>query len=377
MKKLLQLSSVVGVLCLFAGCVPQENKKQTTRPPIPAIVAKMHKSNVIKTIKSIGQCKASQEVELVAQVVGEIKEVNFQAGSWVTQNDLLFSIDDRKYVANLQLAQAQLEKAKAQLAIDEAQLERSRSLVQDEYISKQEFETYEARVNQDRANILAAEASIINAEVDLEHCQIRAPFDGYIGKSEVDPGDVVNGSTFLVSLKQFTPMYVDYFVSENDFVHLRNAFTQNGNSLDISISLVGNESITCRGKLYFLDNYVDKSTGIVSLRGEFNNSDLLFWPGNSVIVKTELEHLNNVLTVHPEAIRLDAKSSNFVYKVVPDSTSATGFKATKAVIKIAYREENLAVIGDGLSEGDSVVLRGNIMLGEGSDIISMPDQQAK
>lgn len=376
MKQGLKLSSFL-ILVLFSGCGKSRQQKKHTRPPIPVATAKVVKKNVPLCMKSVGRCKAYQEVKITAQVEGELKEVYFKSGQFIKQGEPLYLIDSRKYSANLNLANAELERANAQLAIDQAQLERSQSLVEGQYISPQQYETYKALVQKDKANISAAKSSIEKSTIDFDNCCIRAPFSGFLGKSEVDLGAIINPSQGLVSLKQFSPLYVDFFVSENDFVLLKDSFNRSNNRLKIKVSLISNPEVQTEGFLDFLDNFIDYENGIIRLRGQIANDDLGFWPGNTVKVMVELDVLQGVLTVPVESLKIDAQRQNFLYKVVQDGSSATGFKVSKTNVGLKQKQDDTGILEEGVAEGDTIVLRGNMMLGHGSDVIPMDENNGR
>jgi RND family efflux transporter MFP subunit len=305
-------------------------------------------------------------------VGGELISIDFEEGAFVKEGQQLMHIDDRKYVAHLRSAEAELARTQAQLAIDEIQLERSQSLMHKDYISKQEFETYTTRVEQDKANVTAAKAKIVLAEVDLEHCSIKSPISGFIGKRLVDRGAVVNPMQRLVTVCQISPMSVDFFVSENDFPQLNQAFQKQG-QLNLEMTLIAHKDTRAKGILKFLDNKIDHESGVIHLRGMFENADYQFWPGNSVRVNIELNMLKDALLIPSESIKVNPLGKFYVYQVKFDETSKTKHKAVQIFPEIGFRNESLSVVRSGLQVNDKVILRGNMLLGSGSDVIPMPD----
>ncbi|MDR1907226.1 MAG: efflux RND transporter periplasmic adaptor subunit [Puniceicoccales bacterium] len=361
---------------IFGGCGKKSGSQPDQpkgRPPVPVVVTKAARRNFPVHLSSIGRCRAYNEVDIVSQVSGEIISVDFEEGAFVQRGQALFHISDRRYAANLKAAEADLDRHRAQLSIDQVQLERSQSLMDKDYISKQEFETYSTRVAQDRANIVSAEATIERAKIDLEHCSIGAPFSGMLGKRLVDRGAVINAMQQLVSIRQMTPLSVDFFVSENDFPVLKRQFEANGRRLNLDISLVANREIRTRGILKFLDNKIDAESGIIHLRGEFANEDQQFWPGCTVRINVELEVLKDVIVVPSESIKVDNSGRPYLYQVRTDETSATKHKAAQVYPEVGYRNQEFTTIKRGIDEGESLILRGNMLLGNGSDVIPMAD----
>ncbi|MDR1435274.1 MAG: efflux RND transporter periplasmic adaptor subunit [Puniceicoccales bacterium] len=355
------------------GCGKKAAEAPKGRPPVPVVVSKCIRQNLPVSISSIGRCRAYNEVDVVAQVNGEVLSVDFAEGASVKQGQSLFHIDDRKYAASLQSAEAELARSRAQLSIDQIQLERSQSLINKDYISKQEFEGYSTRVEQDKANVAAAEAAIVRAKIDREHCSIGAPISGFIGKRLVDRGAVVKDMQQLVTIRQMSPMCVDFFISENDFPRLREQFHGHGDQLNLRIALIANKNIKAKGVLKFLDNKIDYGSGVINLRGEFENGNYQFWPGNTVSVDVELELLEGALMVASESIKINNMGKFYLYQVKPDESSQTKHKAVQIFPEIGFQSESFSVVKSGLNEGDVIVLRGNMLLGPGSDVIPMPE----
>lgn len=370
------------IFCLAAcvisfGCEEEKPKTTRGRPPVPVVVTQAKKRDLKVTLNSIGRCRAHNEVDRVSEVSGEIIAIHFEEGSFVEKGQILFQIDDRKYQANLKSAEAELARSEAQLSIDQVQLERSRSLVTKDYISKQEFDTYAAKVEQDQAVIAAAKAAIHRAQIDLEHCVIRAPFSGLVGQRLVDQGAVVNVMQKLVSIRQITPLSVDFFVSENDFPELKRCFEANGQQLNFEVTMVSDDRIREKGVLKFLDNHIDSDSGVIHLKGEIENQEHHFWPGCTVHLEVELNILKNVVTVPSESIRQNSDGKSFLYitqeNLVPESVAK--LKAHQILPEFGHQGKDFSEVKQGVREGDTVILRGNMFLGEGSDLIPAPETQ--
>ena len=375
LKSALKFFPIAGGMIL-GGCgketaSPQDQPKG--RPPVPVVVTKAVKRDFPVYLSSVGRCRAYNAVDIVSQISGEIISVDFEEGALVEWGQALFHINDRRYRANLKAVEADLDRHRAQLSIDQVQLERSKSLMDKDYISKQEFETYSTRVAQDQANIISAEAAIERAKIDLEHCCIRAPFSGMMGKRLVDYGSVINAMQRLVSIRQMTPLSVDFFISENDFHPLQRQFEANGHRLNLEIVSVADRAIRTKGVLKFLDNGVDAESGIIHLRGEFSNENYRFWPGCTVRVNVELEVLKDVIVVPSESLKVNNAGKPYLYQVRADEASTTKYRAEQVYPEVGYRNQEFATIKQGINEGETIILRGNMLLGNGSDVIPMPD----
>jgi RND family efflux transporter MFP subunit len=371
-KLMVKFFFILGAI-VCGGCGRKVEEPAKVKSPVPVVVSKAVKRDFPIHLTSVGRCRAYNEVEVVSQVSGKIISVDFEEGSFVEQGQPLFRIDDRKYKAILKAAEADRDRYRAQLAIDQVQLERSRSLADKDYISKQEFETYLARVEQDKASITGAEAAIERAKVDLDYCFIRAPLAGMVGQRLIDCGAVVDDKRKLATIGQMAPMSVDFFVAENDFYRLKRRFEANNRRLNLEITPIAGGELRVRGVLKFLDNRIDGAGGLMHLRGEFSNSEGNFWSGAAVRVRIELEVLKDVTVVPSESIKINNAGKPYLFAVKPDETSATKHKAAQIYPEVGYQGEDFTVMERGVSEGDMIILRGNLLLGPGSNVIPLPE----
>ncbi|MDR1458193.1 MAG: efflux RND transporter periplasmic adaptor subunit [Puniceicoccales bacterium] len=355
------------VSMFFYGCSSKKNSNATSsRPPVPVSVATAEARDIPLAIGSIGKCISRQSIDIVAQISGEIKEIHMAQGEFVNEGDMLYTIDPRKYEATLARLEAEFTKAEAQLKLDELQLTRSKALVPDNYISQQQFETYETKVLQDRATLGQIEAQITQAKVDLEHCHITSPINGIIGKYFVDNGNVVGTTprTVLANIQNVWYLYVDFSISENHLYDLKEYFAKE-NCLKVEVTNISNPEVTAIGKLKFINNSIDSSSGTIHLRATLKNIDIKFWPGQSVFVKLTLTTLKDAITVPTEAIKVHGNNKYYVFVAKPDNT------AELRPISIGENFDNYTMVKDGLALGETVILKGNIMLGNGSQIIVM------
>lgn len=335
---------------------------------MPVTVTPAKVMDVPITVGSLGKCISQESINITAQVPGEIKEVHVAQGSYVEINEMLYTIDPRKYEATLAKLEAELAKAEAQLQLDEAKLTRSKSLLPDNYISQQEFETCESKVLQDRASIKQIEAQIVQAKVDLEHCHITSPINGLMGKYQVDCGNVVSQATVLANIQNVWQLYVDFSIAETYFPDL-NRYLSEKDSLDVEVSSISDPSITATGTLDFVNNSIDPSSGTIHLRASLENEDTSFWPGQSVTVRLKMTTLNNAITLPTEAIKIHGNNRYYVLVAKPDNT------AELRQISVGETYNNRTVIKEGLAADETVILKGNIMLGNGSQIIVMQQDE--
>ncbi|MDR1890874.1 MAG: efflux RND transporter periplasmic adaptor subunit [Puniceicoccales bacterium] len=356
-------------LVLISGC---GQERQTARPPIPVVSEKVTIADIPLYIEAIGSCVASESVAIIPQVGGQIIAVHFRQGQRVKVGDPLYTIDSRTYEADLQKAEAQLITAKAKMKVDISQLERSKALILQNYISQQQYELYEAQVEQDIANVNVAEAQVVQAKIDLEHCNIVSPINGIAGAYLVDVGNVVDAMSIgkpLVTVENVDQLYVEFSISENDFHDLQKFFNLEEGKLKIEVSPISNDSIRGEAYIDFINNSIDRKTGSIKLRALMENPEHAFWPGQSIHSKLLLTVAKNSILVPAEAVKL-GQQGRYVFVIKEDKS------ADFRPVEIGQIHGNMLVIKGGLGEGETVVKRGQLMLASGMKVMEMPDTQS-
>ncbi|MDR1413437.1 MAG: efflux RND transporter periplasmic adaptor subunit [Puniceicoccales bacterium] len=359
--------AMVVALALVGGC----KKNVMGRPPVPVVVAPVIKAEVPLFIKTIGCCTAFEAVDVVPQVSGQIVGINFQQGQMVNAGDSLYLIDSRVYEANLRKAEAQLETVKAKLKLSASQLERSKALVPQNYISPQQYEAHEAQAIQDAASVEAAHSQYAQAKIDLEHCNIVSPINGIAGAYLVDVGNVVStmsASKPLVTVQNIDQLYVEFNISENDFYDLQKYFLASDGELKVNVWPISSNDAMGEACIKFIDNSINRKTGSIKLRALLQNPDHKFWPGQSVYAKVLLTTLTNVLLVPSEAVKL-GQQGRYVFVVKEDKS------AELRSVVIGQTQGDMVVIKLGVNAGESVVQRGQMMLAPGQKVLEMPNTQ--
>jgi multidrug efflux system membrane fusion protein len=339
---------------------------------VPIVSEKVTIGDIPLYIEAIGRCVASESVAIVPQVSGQIIAANFKQGQAVKVGDPLYTIDPRPYEANFGKAESQLTTAKAKMKIDVAQLERSKELVPQNYISQQQYEAYEAQVIQDIANVEAALAQIAQAKIDLEHCRITSPIDGIAGAYLIDVGNVVSAMVVnkpLVTVENVDRMYVEFSISENDFYDLQKHFSIADQDLQVVISPLSNDGILGEAHLKFINNSINERTGSLKLRALMQNEEHKFWPGQSVRAKILLSTLKDAILISAEAVKLGQKG-HYVFVVKDDKC------VDMQPVDVGQIHGDMIVISGGLRGEEVVVKRGQLMLAPGMKVVELPDRQS-
>src|SRR5881409_3988433 len=325
--------------------------KPAQPPARPALVAKVVTKDVPVYLYEIGTCAAYETVQVQAQVSGQIIARHFQDGSDVKQGDPLFTIDPRPY-------QATLDQAKAQAALDQATLKRQEDLRARKVISQQDYDIAVANAQKSHA---AAEA----AQVNLDYCYIKSPINGRVGLRNFDVGNLVGPSIpSLVTIQGLDPIYTDFTVAENDLPLVRKYL--GGPNVKVETYLADRSIAPRIGELYFIDNAVQPGSGTVKARGVTPNPDRALWPSEFVRVRFILDMLKNAMLVPAQAVQV-SQSGPFVFVVKPDNT------VDLRPVKPGQRQEgDLTVIEEGVKDGETVVVTGQLALSPGAKVAPQP-----
>jgi membrane fusion protein, multidrug efflux system len=318
----------------------------------------------------LGQFSAVSQVELRAQVGGTLTGIFFKDGDIVRKGDLLFTIDARPYEITLAEANAQLEVAAARLELADRQLDRAKDLEQSNAGSVENADQRTSDQRAARASVEDAKARIRDAQFDLDHCRITAPFTGRIGTHLVSVGNLVSGSragngptTLLATLVSLNPIYLNFDMSEADYMaFLRERQKQKGSLADkVDASLSDETNFSRQGTLNFIDNTLDRSSGTIHARATMPNSDLLLTPGGFARVRLALSTPAQVLLVPDASVILD-QSDHIVLTVSADNV------VTPKQVQVGDVRYGLRVIRSGLTLSDRVIIDGMPIAAPGSKV---------
>jgi RND family efflux transporter MFP subunit len=318
----------------------------------------------------LGQFAAVSQVELRAQVGGTLTGIFFKDGDVVRKGDLLFTIDPRPYEITLAEATAQLNVATARMELANRQLDRAKDLEQSDAGSVENVDQRTSDERAARAAVEDAQARIRDAQFDLDHCRITAPFTGRIGTHLVSVGNLVAGSrtatsptTLLATLVSLDPIYLDFDMSESDFLtyskyreHLKGAHVQN-----VEVALGDDNQYTRNGVFDFLDNVLDRSSGTIHARATVANPNLVLTPGLFARVRLVVAPPSPTLLV-PDSAVLPDQSQHMVMTV-----SADGTVAPKRV-EVGEIRDGLRVIRSGLAPSDRVIVEGLLHAAPGTKV---------
>jgi multidrug efflux system membrane fusion protein len=355
---------VGGVLLLLAGCKPsgQSPAAAVALPPVPVQVATAQQQDVPRTIEAVGTVQALRTVAVKSQVDGMIAQIHFKEGDEVKAGDLLVTLDRRPFENSLRIARADLANARAEAAKATADLERYQRLDQQDAISKEQFAQLTTKAETTKALLQAKEAAVANSELLLGYTQIRAPIAGRTGQLILHEGALVKANDVnqsIVTLNQLAPIAASFAVPERALNDIRAALGRR----DATVTVNDRTSGVSRsdGKLSFVDNAVDPTTGTITLKATFENADHALWPGQFVQVQTHTG-IDRGAVVVPSAAVQTGQNTAQVFVVTAD----------KAIdirrVKVLRSAGDTTLIAEGVKPGEVVVTDGHLRLLPGSKV---------
>ncbi|MEB6223414.1 efflux RND transporter periplasmic adaptor subunit [Pantoea anthophila] len=351
----LTLSGMVMFISLLSGC--DKGVAQNAPPPPPEVSAA---PVLIKPVSQWdnfnGRVEAVQSVQLRPRVSGYIESVNYREGDEVKKGQVLFTIDDRSYRAALEQARAELARARSQASLARSESGRSEKLIGTQAISREVWEQRRAAASQAQADVLAAEAAVDMAQLNLDFTRVTAPIDGRASRAMITPGNLVtagDSASVLTTLVSQQQMYVYFDVDENTFLHYQ-AMARQGqqrHALPVEIALVGDQGFPHQGKVDFLDNQLTASTGTIRMRALLDNQARQFTPGLFARVRLPGSAQFEAMLIDDKAVLTD-QDRKYVYVVDGEG------KAQRRDIQPGAMVEGLRIVKAGLQSGDRVIVAG-------------------
>src|SRR6185312_8552902 len=310
---------------------------------VPVTVARAEQRSVPYELLGTGTVEPRQTASVQAQVTGILTRVAFREGDDVAAGQLLFQIDPRPFQAMLEQAQGMLARDQAQARSALGDAERYAELVQQDYVTKSDYEAKRAAAEALQAAVRADSAAVANAQLNLEWAAIRAPIAGRTGRLLVREGNMVraNAADPLVVINQIRPILVRFAVPQK---YLGDIQRYRQNRL-----------------LTFVDNSVDTSTGTVLLKGEFPNRDNALWPGEFLNVRLQLYIDPKALIVPAQAV-MTGQQGTYVFVLNQDST------ARSQPVTVERPAGAYTVIAQGVRPGEEVVTDGQVRLVNGAPV---------
>jgi len=299
------------------GTAAPGGKGKGAQPPAVVNVVAPQRQDVAVVQQANGTVTPIRTVDLHPQTTATIRQVHIKEGQFVKQGELMFSLDDRADRANLDKAQAQVERDRASLADLERQFKRSQDLFAQHFIAQSAVDTLRAQVDQARATLQADVAAARASSVTTSYTAIRAPMSGRVGGINVYPGSLVQPTTSLTTITQLDPITVAFTLPESSLPSLLAA--QKRGKVEVVV-LPGADLAPVKGTLSFVDNTVDPQAGTIKVKAEFDNRETTLWPGQYVNTKVIVQTLKDAVVIPQNAIITNAQGT-FVYVLEKDHSA--------------------------------------------------------
>lgn len=298
--------------------------------------------------------EAIDRVDIRPLVSGTLTEVHFQDGALVKKGDVLFTIDPRPYVAEVDRATAQLAAAQARAAYTASDLARGQRLLGENAIAKRDFEEKQNAAREAAANLQAARAALESARLNLGYTRITAPVDGRVSRAEVTVGNVVNAgaqSVPLTTLVSVSRMYASFDVDEQTFLKYVNPSRTNGTDVPVQLGLANEDGYSREGQVQYVDNRLDTASGTIRVRAVFDNRDGSLVPGLYARVRLGGGAPREAVLVDEKAIGTD---QNKRYVLVLDDQNHAAYRE----VTLGANVGPLRVVEKGLEAGERIVVNG-------------------
>lgn len=372
----LRLTATAFIVFMLANC----GQAPQAPPPPPVTVAKPVKQKVIDRDEYVGRFVAVDTVEIRARVSGYLDSIDFKDGQMVKKGDLLFTIDKRPFQNTVDQAKGALEQARANLAFATADLERGQKLLTDKTISQQVYEQRTQTKKIAEASVASNEAALRQAELDLQFTELRAPVTGRIGDRRVSVGNLVTGgttgnTTLLATIVSIDPIRFEFTADEGAYLRYERISQSAREANDryaavpVKLKLLDEPDFVHEGRIDFVDNVIDQSSGTIRGRAVFPNSTALFTPGMFGRIQVPASREYEALLVPDVAIGSE-QIRKFVFVVGAEHAVKQKF------VTLGELHGKLRVV-KGLDEGDDVIVNGLMRARPGVKVTPLTEEQVK
>ncbi len=364
------LSGVIFVASAVSACssgsadAPPAAAPQGGRsggPPVPVEVARVTRKTMPLDLHVIGTVEPLATVSISGQITGQLESVHFREGDEVRQGQVLFTLDTRPLEAAVKQAEANLQRDTAQAANARAQAQRFIDLQSRGIATREQLDTSRANAEALEATLGADRAALDNARIQLQFATITAPLSGRTGALMVHNGSMVraNDATPLVVINQLSPINVSFAVPEQQLTALKRYMARGNVPVSVMAPELGAKAAS--GRLSFVDNAVDQTTGTIRVKASFPNAEHQLWPGQYVNVTLTLATDADAIVVPSTAVQ-SSQDGQYVFVVKDDQS------AEMRPVTIRRTSGNETIIADGVSADEVVVTDGHLRVVPGGKV---------
>lgn len=373
MIRFLTPTAALVVALMFSAC-----EKPKPETPLPQVTyTTVIKQDVTADGTWVGLLDGFQNSNIQAQVTGYLLTQNYKEGSYVLKGTVLFTIDSRPFEAALAQAQADLAQATAQAQLQQITLQRQTELYKTKVISQQEYDTSYQNTQAAIAAEAASQASVQAAQVNLDYCTIKAPYDGIVGIAQAQIGDLVGpgGRTaILTEISQLDPMKMNFAITESEYLRaaallakLQNQPNRDPSEARLTLRLADGSEYPHKGRFDFVNRQINSSTGTIQVTALFPNPAGILRPGLFARITGPVQELPGSLLV-PQASIAELQGNQFVITLTPDNIAKPVF------VKPGPVQGQLQVIEGAIQEGARVIVAGVEKARPGTKVAASPYQ---
>lgn len=379
-EKFKRITRIILIILLIINIVNYYTSKyRTVKIPLPTVqiqqpISRAMSEYVIQT----GNTVAYHAVDLVARVEGFLDKINFIDGTFVKQGAILFLIEPEPYRAKVIEAEAELASKKATHTYDAIEYARQQRMYKQNATSKSNVEKWLAKSQASAADVTEAEENLILAQINQSYTEVKAPFDGRIGRHLVDKHNLVGhgAATVLATLEQLDPIYVYFNLNEIDLIRLRAVMKEQNideqviREVPVEINLPSGENYKFKGKIDFINTGLNASTGTLEFRALLPNTEYALLPGSFVQIKIAINSPEPRLTVPDTAIQYDQVGP---YLLTVNSDNRVVLKR----VVLGPLENGIQAIASGIQSTDHVIVKGLQRASDGKLVNPIFDNKKK
>jgi membrane fusion protein, multidrug efflux system len=351
-------ATVIAVTLLACSKAGAPGGQDQGPPPADVNVAAVVSRQITEWDDFTGRVEAKETIEIRPRVGGYLASVNFAEGKPVRKGQLLFAIDDREYRAAVETASANVARAQSRSDVAAGELARSNKLLVARAVSQEEFATRQGELRQASADVRSAQASLVQARLNLEFTRIESPIDGRIGLAMMRPGNLVApGSSVLATVVSLDPMYVYFEGDERTYLKYQDMARagERPSSRDVKnpvrMGLANEDGYPHEGYMDMVDNQLNPQTGSIRARAVFDNKAGVFTPGLFARIQLLGSGQHLAMLIHDQAVLTD-QDRKYVYVV-----GAKGEAVRKDVV-LGASVDGLRIVTSGLEGSEQVVING-------------------
>ena len=342
-------------LALLPGCKEEATpaRQQAAAPPAAVFVARVERQAISRGADFIGRVEAIDRVDILARVTGFLQARHFNEGDSVKAGQLLFTLEQPPFAAEVALRRAQLDSARADLANATTQVTRGRELVKTNAIPQATLDDRITAEAESKAKVAAAEAQLQQAQINYDYTEIRAPFDGRAGRSPLSPGNVVSPSSgTLVTIVRDDPIRISFPVTQRQLLQFRREGGPGASDrIKVSVRLPDGSMLDSTGRFEFIDVTTNRATDSVLVQAMIPNPQKYLVDGQAVTVVVETGDPEQAIVIPQSALQIDQAGSFVLIVGAENKVEVKRVKTTRGL-------GGQLVVTEGLEIGQMVITEG-------------------